>query len=152
MRLQLDGWHGCSCRCALIHHVTAASHSTTMLAILLPLLQPAQLLLFFSYDCPPFTLFSCLSARCLRFHFRQTMPYLPWHFLLSSCLSCICCQFTLTCPLYSPVFGTMPVPSKTHRCLFLLFTLLTVANKSRKNASCPCCVAGYPVIFSCSFE
>ena len=106
----------------------------------LPLLQPAQLLLFFSYDYPPFTLFSCLSARCLRFHFRQTMPYLPWHFLLSSCLSCTCCHSYL--PTYSPVLAAMPVPSKTHRCLFYCLHFLPLQTNPARMLPVPAVLPG----------
>lgn len=116
----------------------------------LPLPQPVNIptaivtastaVIIFSYDCPPFTLFSCLSARCLRFHFRQTMPYLPWHFLLSSCLSCTCCHSYL--PTYSPVLAAMPVPSKTHRCLFYCLHFLPLQTNPARMLPVPAVLPG----------
>lgn len=106
----------------------------------LPLLQPAQLLLIFLHMIALLTLFSCLSARCLRFHFRQTMPYLPWHFLLSSCLSCTCCHSYL--PTYSPVLAAMPVPSKTHRCLFYCLHFLPLQTNPARMLPAPAVLPG----------
>lgn len=115
----------------------------------LPLLQPAQLLLFFHMIVLPLHCFHVYQrAVCVSIFVKQC----------HICHGISCCHLvfhvfaaTLTCPRTVRYWQPCRFPVK-HTDASLLFTLLTVANKSRKNASCPCCVAGYPVIFSCSFE
>lgn len=104
---------------------------------------------FSSYDCPPLHCFHVYQrAVCVSIFVKQC----------HICHGISCCHLvfhvlaaTLTCPRTVRYWQPCRFPVKHADASFIVYTSYR-CKQIPQECFLPCCVAGYPVIFSCSFE